>query len=431
MRKIIRTTIAISILIGLVPLAAFSTERPSPKQEEKESQQEFEARMEWWREARFGMFIHWGPVSLLGTELSWSRAGERRGVNSTGYLSSKPGFIPVEVYDSLYQCFYPARFDAREWTDLAKDAGMKYIVFTTKHHDGFCLFDSKLTEHKITNSPFKRDVVKELADACHEAGIHLGFYYSQLDWFHPDFRKGARHKRYIEYLHGQVRELCTNYGKIDILFFDYGGTVEEWESHRMFKMVRELQPDIVINNRLALPGDYDTPEQEIGDFQNDRPWESNMTIGQQWAWKTNDDIKSLKECIQTLVRVNGGDGNFLFNVGPMPTGAIEPRQAERLKEMGLWLSKYGESIYSTRGGPFKPGLWGASTFKDDIIYLHILEWKEEMIKLPTLDKRIVSSELLTGGTVKIKQDDKGFSVTVPQPNRQEIDTIVKLKIGGR
>jgi len=231
---------------------------------------------------------------------------------------------------------------------------MKYLVFTTKHHDGFCMFDTKLTDYKITNSPFGRDVVKELADACHEANFRLGFYYSPPDWHHPDYRT-ANHPRYIEYLHGQLRELCSNYGRLDILWFDgLGGKATDWDAERLFKMIRTLQPHIIINNRCGLPGDFDTPEQRIGRFQTNRPWESCITIGRQWAWKPNDRLKSLKQCIDILVRCVGGDGNLLLNVGPMPTGEIEPRQVARLKEIGAWLARYGESIYGTRGGPFPP-----------------------------------------------------------------------------
>ena len=244
-------------------------------------------RMQRWRDLKFGLFVHWGPVSLMGTEIGWSRGGERRGRKGTGE-------IPVEVYDNLYRSFYPAEFDAKEWVEIAKSAGMKYLVFTTKHHDGFCMFDSALTDYKITNSPFKRDIVAELAEACRAAGLKFGFYYSQPDWHHPDYRT-ANHARYIDYLHGHMRELCTNYGQVDIIFFDgLGGKAEDWNSKPLFKMIRKLQPDIVINNRGGLQGDYDTPEQRVGEFNRDFPWETNMTICDQWAWKTRDRLKSLK-----------------------------------------------------------------------------------------------------------------------------------------
>jgi alpha-L-fucosidase len=378
-----------------------------------------------WREMRFGLFIHWGPVSLKGTEIGWSRGGERRGTGGKGT-------IPVEIYDNLYKQFNPVKFNAEQWVQIAKEAGMKYLVFTSKHHDGFSMFDSELTDYKITNSPFKRDVVKELANACHKAGLKLGFYYSPVDWHHPDYRT-ENHARYIEYLHGQLRELCSNYGKVDIIWFDgLGGTAKDWDSENLLKMIRQLQPNVIINNRAGLPADHDTPEQTIGKFQFDRPWETCMTLCQQWAWKPDDQMKSLKECIHTLVRVAGGDGNFLFNVGPMPDGQIEPRQVARLKEMGDWLKKYGESIYATRGGPFKPTSWLASTHKGSAIYVHILAWPSETIMLPRITRNIISSSVLTGGSsaVTVKRTEKTIEISLPKTDRQEIDTIIKLELDG-
>ncbi len=376
-----------------------------------------------WRQMKFGLFIHWGPVSLKGTEIGWSRGGERRGRTGTGS-------IPAEIYDNLYKQFNPVEFDAEQWVQMAKDAGMKYLVFTSKHHDGFSMFDSKLTDYKITNSPFKRDVVKELADACHKGGLKLGYYYSPPDWYHQDYRT-ENHARYIRFLHGQLREICSNYGKIDIIWFDgLGGSAKDWDSENLFKMIRQLQPNVIINNRAGLPADHDTPEQRIGKFQNDRPWETCMTICRQWAWKPNDQMKSFKQCIQTLVKTVGGDGNLLFNVGPMPDGRIEPRQVERLKEMGAWLKKYGQSIYGTRGGPFKPGPWGASTHKDGTIYVHVLNWSGEKLILPPIPKKIVANSVLTGGTANVKQTDEAIEISVPKAYRHEIDTIIKLQLDG-
>lgn len=388
-----------------------------------ETAAERETRMAWWNEARFALFVHWGPVCLKGTEIGWSRGGERRGTGGTGE-------VPLAVYDNLYKEFNPTKFDAKEWVSVAKAAGMKYLVFTTKHHDGFCEFDSKLTDYKVTNSPFKRDVVKELADACHEAGMKLGFYYSPPDWHHADYRT-ERHAKYLEYFHGQLRELCTNYGQVDILWFDgLGGSPKDWDAQKLVAMIRELQPKIIINNRVGLAEDHDTPEQEIGKFQYGRPWESCITICNQWAWKPNDGMKSLQQCIGTLVRCAGGDGNLLFNVGPMPTGEIEPRQVTRLKEMGQWLAKYGESIYGTRGGPWRPGNWGVSTRKGDLVYVHVLNWGGKAVKLPAMPKKIVSSRLMSGGAVQVKQDDEGVTIDVAEGDRQPIDTVVELKLDG-
>ncbi len=376
-----------------------------------------------WREMKFGLFIHWGPVSLKGTEIGWSRGGKRR-----GRKDKSTGSIPVEIYDNLYKQFNPVKFNADEWVQTAKDAGMKYLVFTSKHHDGFSMFDSKLTDYKITNSPFKRDVVKELADACHKGGLKLGYYYSPPDWYHPDYRT-ENHLRYIKFLHGQLREICTNYGKIDIIWFDgLGGKAEDWDSENLFRMIRQLQPHVIINNRAGLPSDHDTPEQRIGKFQNDRPWETCMTICRQWAWKPNDQMKSLKQCIDTLVRVVGGDGNLLFNVGPMPDGLIEPRQVTRLKEMGNWLDEYGQSIYATRGGPFKPGNWGASTHKGNTIYIHVLNWDKDTLTLPPIPKKIIATSIMTGGAASIRQTEQGIEIFVPKAYQKELDTIIVLQL---
>jgi len=382
--------------------------------------------MTWWREARFGLFIHWGPVSLKGTEIGWSRGGERRGTGGTGD-------IPLEVYDNLYREFNPVEFDAREWVQIALNAGMTYLVFTSKHHDGFCMFDSALTEYKITNSPFQRDVVRELADACHEAGLKVGWYYSPPDWHHPDYRT-ANHARYIEYLHGQLRELCTNYGKIDILWFDgLGGTAEDWDAEKLVTMIRELQPGIVINDRAGLPEDHATPEQRVGAFNRNRRWETCMTICNQWAWKPDDTMKTLDKCIDVLVRTAGGDGNLLFNVGPMPDGRIEPRQVDRLAEMGAWLGQFGETIYGTRGGPYMPSAWGASTCKNSRVYLHVLDWnqvKDGRIELPPLPRAIIRHELLTGGAVKLENTPEALILHFDASARVEPDTILALEVEG-
>jgi len=382
--------------------------------------------MTWWREARFGLFIHGGPGSRKGTEIGWSRGGERRGTGGTGD-------IPLEVYDNLYREFNPVEFDAREWVQIALNAGMTYLVFTSKHHDGFCMFDSALTEYKITNSPFQRDVVRELADACHEAGLKVGWYYSPPDWHHPDYRT-ANHARYIEYLHGQLRELCTNYGKIDILWFDgLGGTAEDWDAEKLVTMIRELQPGIVINDRAGLPEDHATPEQRVGAFNRNRRWETCMTICNQWAWKPDDTMKTLDKCIDVLVRTAGGDGNLLFNVGPMPDGRIEPRQVDRLAEMGAWLGQFGETIYGTRGGPYMPSAWGASTCKNSRVYLHVLDWnqvKDGRIELPPLPRAIIRHELLTGGAVKLENTPEALILHFDASARVEPDTILALEVEG-
>jgi alpha-L-fucosidase len=388
------------------------------------------AALDRWRAMRFGLFIHWGPVSLTGQEISWSRAGERRG------QKGGPGTeTPVEAYDNLYKQFNPTQFNAQQWIQVARHAGMKYLVFTTKHHDGFCNFDSALTDYKITNpdSPYGKDIVKQLAEACHEAGLALGWYYSPPDWHHPDYRNGDQHVRYIEYLHGQIREILSHYGPVDVMWFDgLGGNSDDWDSPRLHQMIRGLQPGIVINNRGGLPADFDTPEQKIGGFNRNRPWETCMTICQQWAWKPDDPMKPLQQCLQTLLRVAGGDGNLLFNVGPMPDGRIEPRQVERLKEMGDWLKQFGEGVYGTRGGPFKPGRWGASTCLGNRIYLFVMNWPSEgPLELPVLPIPSGALRTLTRGQATMEQTPEGIRIALPQADRDEIATVLVLEVQGR
>ncbi len=385
--------------------------------------------LESWRADRFGLFIHWGPVSLKGTEIGWSRAGERRG-NRRG-----PGTqVPAEVYDNLYKEFNPTQFNAREWIAIAQAAGMKYLVFTSRHHDGFSMFDTQASDYKITSplSPFRRDIVRELADAAHAANFKFGLYYSQPDWHHPDAFTPDRHGRYLAYLKTQVRELLTNYGRVDLLWFDgLSGTAEDYDAVAINRMARQLQPHLLINNRNGgLPEDFDTPEQRVGKYQDHRPWESCITIGRQWAWKPDDTMKSLEQCLQTLVRCVGGDGNLLFNVGPMPDGRIEPRQVERLKEMGAWLGKNGESIYGTRGGPWHPTQKFASTRRGNTIYLHVFNWETDSLLLPALPRAVKSASVLGGGRATARQVGANLVVTVAPEARAAIDTIVKLELAG-
>jgi len=380
-------------------------------------------RLAWWRDARFGMFIHWGPVSLKGTEIGWSRGAQ----------------VPQDEYDELYKQFNPQEFDARQWVAVAKAAGMKYMVFTTKHHDGFCMFNTRETEFNIMHSPFGRDVVKELADACREADLAFGTYHSVCDWHHPDFPHGSpggqtlkpdpNLDRYEQYLRRQVRELITQYGPLLILWFDVAQDFDAPRGQGVVDYVRSLQPDIIINNRCAVAADYDTPEQTIGGFNRQRPWETCMTIAQQWAWKPDDVTKSRVECLQTLLRVVGGDGNLLFNVGPMPDGRIEPEQVERLKEMGAWLAQYGDGVYGTRGGPFKPGPWGASTCRGDTIHLFVMKWPTEgPLQLPPLPCQVVASQLLTGGTLQFDQSADGLHILVPPADRPDVATVIRLQV---
>jgi alpha-L-fucosidase len=399
-----------------------------------------------WKDLRFGMFIHWGPVSIVGTEIGWSRGGERR-----GRKDARTGAVPLEVYDNLYRMFNPTKFNPDQWVQLAKDAGMKYLVFTTKHHDGFCNFDSQLTDYKITSprAAYQKDIVRMLSDACRRGGVDWGVYYSQPDWRHPDYRNGDAHARYIEYLHGQVREILTHYGPTRMWFFDgLGGKSEDWDAPRLLRMMRRIEPELIINNRAGLPADNDTPEQRIGMFQNTRPWETCATVGRQWAYKPDEELRPIEECLRGLVCCAIGDGNLLFNVGPRPDGLIEESHAARLREMGAFLRAYGESIYGTRGGPFvapdekkrsattktftlpEGEWWGGSTNRGNTIYLHILRWPADTIKLPAIPRRIVRASVLTRGMCTATQTAAGVEVSVPKEWRQPVDTIVKLELDG-
>jgi alpha-L-fucosidase len=395
--------------------------------------------LRWFRDAKLGLFVHWGPISLRGTEIGWSRGAQ----------------VPESEYDLLYRQFNPTNFDGRAWAKLARMMGAKYLVLTSKHHDGFCLWDTKLTDYNIMNTPFGRDVVKELAAGCRKEGVVFCTYHSICDWRHPDYPLGSpggkskkpspNMDRYNAYLKGQVAELIQNYGPLGIMWFD-GEWEEPWTSARgtdLYSHCRNLQESILVNNRVgkgrkdmegttasgAFAGDYDTPEQRIGKFQNTQPWESCITICQQWAWKPNDQLKSLKECVHTLVRTVGGDGNLLLNVGPMPNGEIEPRQVQRLEELGQWIKRHAPCIYGTRGGPFKPGPWGVSTCKDRTVYLHVLEWPGEgPLTLPPLETRVEKASVLSGGSAAVKQTQTGLEISVPAAKREALDTVVVLNL---
>lgn len=405
------------------PATEIATARPYPD------------RLDWWAKSRFGIFVHWGPVSLKGTEISWSRA-------NTNPKCPNRGPIPAEVYDNLYKEFNPTNFDAGQWIGLARAAGAGYMVLTAKHCDGFLLWHSKASEYNIASTPFRRDVCAELAKAARAQGVRIGWYFSPMDWRDPDFR-AERQAAFLDRMQDEVRELLGNYGRIDLLWFDWDGGEPLYDQARTYGLVRQLQPSIVINNRLDLgPGnsdrqilstnaDYYTPEQHVGAYDDQRPWESCMTLSSrnQWAWGgPTDGVKSFAACLGMLIGCAGGDGNLLLNVGPMPNGEIPSDQAARLRELGAWLAQYGESIYGTRGGPYKPGEYGASTRNGRTIYLHIREWNEDALRLPPIGAKVTSSRVVTGGTVTVKQTANGLDISVPPGDRQPLDTIVALEL---
>jgi alpha-L-fucosidase len=382
------------------------------------------AHMTWWKDARFGLFIHWGPISEMGGEISWSRDPNPAGPNPHG--------IPAAVYDSLYKTFNPVNFDAKQVVSLAKAAGMKYIVFTTKHHDGFCEFDSKYTDYKVTSPecPYGRDIVKELADATHAAGLHWCVYYSPPDLHNPDYI--VNQSAYDVYFHNQVMELLTKYGKVDGVWFDgLGRSADFWDAKTLFARIKAVDPDAIINNRCGLPGDYYTPEQTIGAYDDQNSWETCMTIGNNWSYNPHDSYKSGAECIQTLARCIGGDGNFLLDIGPRPDGTINPTQADRLRQIAKWMKINSEAVYGTRGGPFKPTDRYAATRKGDTVYVHVLDWQGgDSIELPALPRRVIDSRLIGGGSVAVTQHSDSLVITVPEQRHDPADTVVALKLDG-
>jgi alpha-L-fucosidase len=392
-------------------------------------------RLVWWREARFGLFIHWGPVSLKGTEISWSRA-------NTNPLCPNKGEIPADVYDNLYKSFNPVLFDAAGWAAVAKDAGMRYVVLTAKHCDGFCLWPTRTIDYHIGRTPFRRNVCGELAEAVRKAGLRIGWYYSPMDWRDPDCRT-SRNASYVKRMQGQIRELVTTMGRIDVMWFDWDGGTIPWDQAKTYRIVREAQPEIIINNRLdcafgglsadrdmGLNADYLTPEQVIGGYNDQRPWETCMTLGTQWSWKPDDKIKSVDEVVRILAGCAGGDGNLLLDVGPMPDGRIEPRQVDVLKGVGAWLGRNGESIYGTRGGPFKPGRYGASTRRGNIIYLHVFSWEGPTLKLPPIPLKVVGGRILGGSLVAVRQTEAGVEIGAPEGGPHPADTVVVLELDG-
>jgi alpha-L-fucosidase len=395
-----------------------------------------DSRLEWWRAARLGMFIHWGPVSLTGQEISWSRANSNTN-------SPNNGPTPVAVYDTLYQRFDPTNFDAAEWVRIAKDAGMKYMVLTAKHGDGFLLWDSRVDGYNIGATPFHRDVCAELAAAARAQNEKIGWYFSPMDWRDPDCRS-TNNDRFVKKIQAELAELLSRYGKIAVLWFDTDGRPDMWDPTNTYAQVRRLQPQILINNRLQmqtweqwqhqgtlLPNEnFYTPEQRIGAYDDKIPWETCMTLGTQWSWKPDDKIKSPAAVIHILAQCAGGDGNLLLDVGPMPDGRIEPRQVETLKKVGTWLDRNGESIYRTRGGPWKPNAALASTRNGNAIYVHILNSSQLTVGLPDIAEKIESASVLGGGPVEFARTNGQWVLTVPAALRDEYDTVIKLKMAG-
>jgi len=367
-------------------------------------------QLQWWKAQRFGLFVHWGPVSIKGEEISWSRGNQ----------------IPTNVYDTLYKLFNPTGFNAGQWVKIARDAGMRYMVFVTKHHDGFCEFNSALTNYKITSPqcPFGRDVTKELADSCHTAGLGFGIYYSTPDWY---LGNNGTQSYWTYYTNQVVDELLSNYGRIETVWWDLDPVGADPTT--LLNRMRLKQPWVLVNNRgdhKNVGWDYKTPEQVLGSFDTLVPWESCMTIdgANQWAWNPDGGVKPLKQLIGMVVGCADGGGNCLLNVGPRPDGVIDPPMVARLQQIGAWMQKYGESIYETVGGPIVGGSWGGTTHKGDTMYVHLAPWSGT-VTIPPVNATIVSSTCLTGGTPTIVQRSGSISISLPAQNIDSMYTIIK------
>ncbi|MBD1919549.1 alpha-L-fucosidase [Microcoleus sp. FACHB-831] len=362
----------------------------------------------WFDTARFGMFVHWGHSSQRGCELSWPLVG---GVFSLPFCSN----IPVDEYHSTGKTFNPQKYNPQEWARLAKRLGIQYAILTTKHHDGFAMFHTQQSDFSIQNSPYGKDIVREFIDAMRENGIRIGLYFSLIDWHHPDYPAFTeadkpyvfgQHRqptpeqwqRFVQFMFAQVRELLTNYGKIDIIWFDGGWerSPEQWQTAALNEMIRSLQPDILINDRLPGFGDFDTPEQFIPPQPPDRAWETCMTINESWGYNPADtNFKSARQLIHTLCEVAGKGGNLLLNASPMGDGQIQPELLERLAVVETWLSANQESIIGTSPGLEPWQFYGTSTRRGNRVYLHLLMKPYETISVRGVPiKRIKSVQVL-------------------------------------
>jgi alpha-L-fucosidase len=402
-----------------------------------------EDRTAWYCDAKFGMFIHWGPYSLASVEASWP------------IMVPKPAGISEAEYRELPKRFNPTKFDPHSFVDLARSAGQKYMVFTTKHHDGFCMFDSSYTDYKITNTPYGKDIVAQLAQACKERSMPLGFYYSPPDMHHPAFRDASKLAKenwngeperpewplYLDYMQLQLTELLTRYGPVVLIWFDGLHHQEKYGGIRFINLIRQLQPATLVNDRIGVPGDYETPEQFIPagiptkdvrfnavdtsiqqklkttipkpeDFQL---WETCMTINNTWAYNIHDrDFKSAQFLIRGLVEVASRGGNFLLNVGPQPDGLIQPEFQERLRAIGNWLTVNGDSIYGTTYGPVQGMASLRTTAKGKRVYVHVLDWPSATLEINGLDAKVIAAHLLaTGQSLTFRQDAGKLQIDVP------------------
>lgn len=443
MKKLLFPHVILLSIILLASYGLFAQENYQPTPENLKNR-------EWFMDAKYGLFVHWGVYSQLA-------GGGDQGI-AEWIMNRKE--IPITQYERLPGFFNPVAFDPAEWVAMVKKAGMKYITITSKHHDGFAMYDSKLSTYNIVDAtPYGNDVIAMLKEECDRQGIKLFFYYSQLDWHHSDYyprgRTGQEYtgrpesgdwNTYIDYMNAQLTELLTQYGKIGGIWFDgmWDKPDADWKLEETYALIHKLQPGTLIgsnHHKMPYPGeDFQMFERDLPG-QNDMgfnkagvsetvPLEMCETMNGSWGFNIIDqNYKSVRKLIHTMVRAAGNGSNFLLNTGPMPNGKIQPENVDTLMAIGRWLNIYGESVYGTRSGPVKPAGWGASTQKGNLVYLHILDLEEETIEIPGFQPNVKSAVFFDDRSkVKIKKKEKGIVISIPKEKLKLVDTVIELKM---